>query len=210
MGGSGAAAVVAQRRRARGSRDPDYAQSRQRSTVISASDFQQEDTLVSMIFAGMGPYLDASDIWPGIHPSFIVYLRDHLQPRLRPRYLTAIEARVFVEGPLHEPDITILDRRSGQRGVTVIEVVSPTNKYAGPGRESYRARQQKILLIQIYLIEIKFLSLGPHVLAVPEGAARNRGIYDYLVCVNRAVGQRQKYELCFSHLRRRLPRVRIP
>jgi hypothetical protein len=116
-----------------------------------------------MIFSGMDPYLEASDIWPGVHASFIVYLRDHLQPRLRPRYLAAIEERVFVEGPdreiipdvwlrqhrpqasstameipegdepvlvevlpleVHETYIAILDRHSGQRVVTVIEVVA--------------------------------------------------------------------------------------
>jgi hypothetical protein len=202
-----------------------------------------------MIFPGMDPYLEAADIWPGIHASFIVYLRDHLQPRLRPRYLAAIEERVFVEGPdreiipdvwlrqhrppaggtpemvpeadepvlvevfplaVHETYIAILDRRSGQRVVTVIEVVSPTNKYAGPGQDSYRAKQREVLHSQVHLVEIDLLRLGLHVLAVPEWAARNRATYDYLVCVNRAAGQREKYELYFGHLRRRLPRIRIP
>jgi Protein of unknown function (DUF4058) len=204
---------------------------------------------VSMIFPGMDPYLEAPDIWPGVHASFIVYLRDHLQPRLRPRYLAAIEERVFVEGPdreiipdvwlrqhrpltggtavadtegdepvlvevwpleVHETYITILDRHAGQRLVTVIEMVSPTNKYAGPGRDSYRAKQREVLHSQAHLVEIDLLRLGPHVLAVPEWAARDRDTYDYLACVNRAAGQREKYELYFGHLRRRLPRVRIP
>ncbi len=204
---------------------------------------------MSMIFPGMDPYLEAPDIWPGIHASFIVYLRDHLQPRLRPRYLAAIEERVFVEGPdreiipdvwlrqhapqvgaaavampegdepvlvevlpleVHETYIAILDRRSGQHIVTVIEVVSPTNKYAGPGRDSYRGKQREVLHSQAHLVEIDLLRMGPHVLAVPEWAARNRTPYDYLVCVNRAANQREKYELYFGHLRQRLPRIRIP
>jgi len=212
-------------------------------------DSPQEGLIVSMIFPGMDPYLEAPDIWPGVHASFIVYLRDHLQPRLRPRYLAAIEERVFVEGPdreiipdvwlrqhqpqaggtamevpegdepvlvevlpleVHETYIAILDRRSGQRIVTVIEIVSPTNKYAGPGRDSYRAKQREVLQSQAHLVEIDLLRLGPHVLVVPEWAARNRATYDYLACVNRAAGQREKYELYFGHLRRRLPRVRIP
>lgn len=204
---------------------------------------------MSMIFPGMDPYLEAPDIWPGVHARFIVYLCDHLQPRLRPRYLAAIEERVFVEGPdrdiipdvwlrqhqpqagspvvaviegdapvlvdvvpleLHETYITILDRQAGQRVVTVIEVVSPTNKYAGPGRESYCAKQREVLHSQAHLVEIDLLRLGPHVLAVPEWAARRRRTYDYLACVNRATGQRERYELYYGQLRQRLPRVRLP
>src|SRR4051812_9374510 len=40
--------------------------------------------------------------------------------------------RVSVE-EIHESHIAIVDLQSEQRVVTVIEVVSPTNKYAGPG-----------------------------------------------------------------------------
>src|SRR5438046_1866159 len=53
----------------------------------------------------------------------------------------AVEVQVL---PLEveETYLTIRDRQSGQR--TVLEVVSPTNKYAGPGRESYVARQTEV------------------------------------------------------------------
>jgi hypothetical protein len=99
----------------------------------------------------------------------VVYLSDHLQPLLQPRYIAALEERAFVQAPrqgdiiphiwrrrnrpervsqatamldadapvevqlpgleIHESYIKILDRQSGQRVVTVIEVVSPTNKF---------------------------------------------------------------------------------
>ena len=147
---------------------------------------------MNIIFPGMDPYLEEPRIWSGVHASFIVYLRDHLQPSLRPRYVAALEERVYVEGPnreiipdvwlrktqrdsgrtsvalaeddapilveaepleVHEPYITILDRQSGQRVVAVIEVLSPTNKYAGPGRESYLAKQREVLDSDAHLIE---------------------------------------------------------
>src|SRR5690349_17856206 len=44
-------------------------------------------------------------------------------------------------GEIHEPYVAILDRASGQKVVTVIELLSPTNKYAGPGRDSYLDKQ---------------------------------------------------------------------
>jgi hypothetical protein len=54
---------------------------------------------MSMMFPGMDPYLEHSQVWPDVHASFIVYLREHLRPLLSPRYIIAIESRVFVEGP---------------------------------------------------------------------------------------------------------------
>jgi hypothetical protein len=177
-----------------------------------------------MIFPGMDPYLELPDLWSGVHTSLIVYIRDQLQPRLLPRYVAAIEERVYLGTPehffgpdlrvqrtrseapgpavalaecdapvmvsapledVHEPYLSILDRRKGQRVVTVIEVLSPTNKYAGPGRDSYLKKQQEVLQSSSHLVEIDLLRLGPHVLAVPEPSARMRVEYDSLVCVNR-------------------------
>jgi hypothetical protein len=202
-----------------------------------------------MIFPGMDPYLEDSLLWTGVHSSLNVYIRDFLQPRLGPRYVAAVEERVYVEGPDREvrpdvsvrrtwrggegpavavadPDamvevwaplepirenyITILDLRNGQRIVTVLEVVSPANKYAGPGRESYLAKQEEVLASDAHLVEIDLLRHGPHVLAVPEYRARERGYYDYLVSVNRAAGRRERYELYPRCLADRLPRIRIP
>ena len=53
---------------------------------------------MSVLFPGMDPYLEGPLVWPDVHASFIVYLREHLRPLLRPRYLIAVESRVFVEG----------------------------------------------------------------------------------------------------------------
>jgi hypothetical protein len=220
-----------------------------RQASVSNPAFHAEGDDMGLIFPGMDPYLEAPALWPGVHASFIVYTRDYLQPLLRPRYLAAIEERVYLEGPnrqvipdvrvqRHRPDaagpavavadadapvlvraaplevtepyIALLDRQSGQRVVAVIEVVSPTNKYAGPGRRSYRAKQAEVLRGAAHLIEIDLLRAGPHVLAVPEYAARTKAEYDYLVCVNRARDPRDVYELYPRRLRERLPRVRIP
>ena len=120
-----------------------------------------------------------------------------------------VRVRVPVE-PTHETYVAILDLRAGQRVVTVIEVVSLTNKYAGPGRESYLAKQREVLTSDVHLVEIDLLRQGPHVLAVPELVARERTTYDYLTCVNRSEGLRETFELYPTHLRDRLPRVRIP
>src|SRR5262249_6753075 len=146
---------------------------------------------MSMIFPGMDPYLEDPQLWLGVHPSLVVYIRDYLQPQLRPRYVANIEQRVFVEGPdreiapdvwlrqnrpesslgvaiaqedapvlvrvseleIHESYIQIVDRKSGQRVVTVLEVVSPTNKFAGPGRTLYLAKQREVRNSPTHLVE---------------------------------------------------------
>jgi len=201
-----------------------------------------------MIFPGMDPYLEASQLWPGVHSRLVVYIADQLQPVLHPRYLAAVEERIYVEGPerqiipdvwirrdsreepgavavaevdspvlvqvpaleVHETYIAILDRYSGQQVVTVIEVISPSNKYAGPGRDSYVSKQVEIRGSSVHLVEIDLLRGGQHVASVPEWVARGRAEYDYLTCTNRAGGVRDRFELYPTRLRDRLPRIRIP
>jgi hypothetical protein len=111
---------------------------------------------------------------------------------------------------IEETYLTIRDRQSGQRIVTVLELVSPTNKYAGAGRMSYVAKQTEVRRSTAHLVEIDLLRTGPHVVAVPEWAARQHGPYDYLVCVNRAVGLRDRFQLYPRRVRERLPRLRLP
>jgi hypothetical protein len=203
---------------------------------------------MSTIFPGMGPYLEDPLVWPGVHAAMIVYLRDFLQPLLRPRYVASVEVRVYLEGPdrdvipdvflrqrptnggvaladaeadapivlqippleIREAFVALLDRQSNRRVVTVIEVVSPSNKYAGIGRNSYTDKQRAVLDISTHLVEIDLLRGGPHVLCVPESAARRAAEYDYLACINRAGEVRDRYELYPRTLRQRLPRVAVP
>lgn len=200
---------------------------------------------------GMDPYLEDPRVWPGVHSRLIVYIADVLQPQIGPRYVAAVEERVFVEGPQREivPDVAvkharierpragapsallevdepvlvrvetleiretyieILDRQTANRVVTVIEVTSPANKSAGPGRVSYQAKQQEVLASQAHLVEIDLLRAGTHVLAVDRGAAQAQGNYDYLACVSRAKPPRDLFELYPRTIRERLPRVRVP
>jgi hypothetical protein len=200
-----------------------------------------------MLFPGMDPYLEDPVLWTGVHASLIVYIRDHLQPVLRPRYVAAIEERVFVELPardrvpdvwvkrqkrgkgslavleadepvivkvpeleVHESYVNILDLHSGQELVTVIEVISPTNKYAGPGRDSFLEKQKQVRKSTVHLVEIDLLRAGPHVLAVPEWICRAQGPYHYLACVNRYRGERDEFDLYPRQLPERLPKIRIP
>jgi hypothetical protein len=211
------------------------------------------ESLMPMIFPGMDPYLENPQLWPGLHNALIVYIRDQIQPDLRPRYVASIQERVYVEGgdrhiipdafirsahpdadaarqpaggvavadepvlvvapevEIHESYIELIDLLSGRQVVTVIEVVSPTNKYAGDGRDAYLQKQREVRASAASLVEIDLLRLGNHVLAVPEHAARGKGNYDYLVSVHRAQGrQRGHFELYLRTIKQPLPNIRIP
>jgi hypothetical protein len=63
-------------------------------------------------FPGMDPYLEEAARWPDVHQSLITYIRDALQPQVRPRYHARMGERVYVLQPPHAmyPDV-VLTRR---------------------------------------------------------------------------------------------------
>jgi hypothetical protein len=83
-------------------------------------------------------------------------------------------------------------------------------KPCGAGQESYLAKQREVRASQTHLVEIDLLGAGQHVLAVPAWAARGSGPYNYLICVNRAEGRRDRFECYPRQLPQRLPRIRVP
>lgn len=98
--------------------------------------------------------------------------------------------------------IEIRDRDDWQL-VTVIELLSPSNKYAGPDREQYLAKRRQLLASTVHFVEIDLLRGGPRMPMedLPE--------CDYCVLVSRAE-TRPDADLWPIRLRERLPEVRIP
>src|SRR5262245_23812103 len=68
--------------------------------------------------------------------------------------------------PATERFIQIIDASSGNRVVTVIEVLSPTNKLPGLDREQYQRKQRELVRSDTNLVEIDLLRQGRHVAAV--------------------------------------------
>ena len=63
-------------------------------------------------FPGMDPYLEARDVWPDVHASLITYLREDLQPQLRPKYVARIGERVQLStiSQSYVPDVLLFKR----------------------------------------------------------------------------------------------------
>ena len=64
-------------------------------------------------FPGMNPYLERAGLWPDVHNSIIVGLRDFLAARLQPEYVVRMQQRVYVsaapEGNGGQPQYRIPD-----------------------------------------------------------------------------------------------------
>jgi hypothetical protein len=105
-------------------------------------------------FPGMNPYLEQDDTWEDFHTNFITHAQETLSGRVGSNYLVKIEVRqrpaVDVE---RHASLEIVDRRN-RRVVTVIELLSPSNKTPGPDRDDYMAKRRQVLAGTTHLIEI--------------------------------------------------------
>ncbi len=111
---------------------------------------------------------------------------------------------------MREVFIEIIPVADESRVVTVIEVLSPSNKIAGSqGRQLYLTKQQDLLASQTHLTEIDLLRQGEHTVAAPRQVLHHRGQWDALVCLHRG-GQGGRYEVWPIALRRPLPCIAVP
>jgi hypothetical protein len=105
--------------------------------------------------------------------------------------------------------LEIIDRESGNRVITVIEFLSPSNKSPGPNREQYLRKQREICSSDTNLVEIDLNRFATHTLAFPLAHLKPKGRSGYMTCV-RHVTQRSKAEVYPMFLWDRLPVVKIP
>ena len=118
-------------------------------------------------------------------------------------YLVAIEIE-----EIREPFLQIIDVTNDSRVVTAIEVLSPKNKRAGPGRESYLKKRQELWRIGANVIEIDLLRAGRSTVWHGETIAAELEPFHYVVVVSRRTPRR--HEVYSTTLRQRLPRIAVP
>ncbi len=103
---------------------------------------------------------------------------------------------------LREPFIEIRDRET-REVITVIELLSPTNKAAGSDREQYIGKRKAILASNAHLVEIDLLRGGERM------PVNHLPACDYVIMVSRSY-QRPRVELWPLGLREALPIIPIP
>lgn len=202
-------------------------------------------------FPGMDPWLEDPELWPDVHNSLIVSIRDELAPSVRPRYFVGVESRMTLlsgldQDQLYRPDVAIrtADATStGREGgvailervqvepfhvviplpldeieetfltiqelpsrqlVTVVEVLSPTNKRTKKARGEYMEKRHELLGAGVNLVEIDLLRAGN---PMPPDEAQHSS--DYRILIFRPKRDHNAHLYGFSY-KTEIPRIPIP
>jgi hypothetical protein len=164
-------------------------------------------------FPGMDPYLEDCKLWPLFQQQLVLCLHQMLQPGLMDRYRARINQRqYFIEQALftsvvreeHVEELIEIRQRSDGRLVTLIDVVSPTNKTTAIGRQAYLERRASSRGAS--LIEMDLLLQGQPMLEYSRNGLPD---WDYAITVTRASSP-DRHEIYTATLQKPLPRFRLP
>jgi hypothetical protein len=163
----------------------------------------------------MDPYLEDEKLWPVFQHHLVMCLYQVLLPGLVDRYRARIGQRHYVtEQALftsvvreeHQEEFIEIRQRSDGKLVTLVDVVSPTNKLIGAGRQAYLAKRHECKGQSASLVEIDLVLQGQPTLEYSRDGLPD---WDYAVTVTRA-SQPERYEIYSATLQKRLPRFRLP
>lgn len=115
--------------------------------------------------------------------------------------------RIF-DVPHEEGFIEIREAGSGGRIITVIEILSMSNKYPGSGRKKYRQKQNELKRAGVHLVEIDLLRDGRRVFPFRQRQVPAKLRTPYQISIQR--GNRESAEYYAAPLRQRLPIIPIP
>ena len=171
-----------------------------------------KEHIMASPFPGMDPFIE-SQLWEDFHGDVIPIIRALIVPQVRPRYTVSIERSVFLA---HNDGLTVpqsyqvtqkflaLRTRDDDRVVTVIELLSPTNKDDKGGQAQYLAKRASYQQTLTNIVEIDLLRGGrrlPTKESLPE--------YDYHAFVMRSADHPHAAVYSWS-LKERLPVIPIP
>lgn len=140
-------------------------------------------------FPGMNPYLERESVWESFRVSLTVGIQGQLAGQLAARYVVRIATRVYTHEPTAEErrrgdavdneKLRYITVHDGNDLVTVIELLSLTNKNTGPHRDRYSRERNESLRSLAHFVELDLLRGGPRMLdRLPD--------CDYCALVSRA------------------------
>jgi len=143
----------------------------------------------------------------------------HVVERGRPQQpAVAVESDVAVaeplliridDEPLSQGYIEIIDAGSGNRVVTVIEFLNPSNKVPGEGQDLYLRKQREVMGAGVSLVEIDLTRTGRRVTVLPPERIPPSHRTTYQICVWRG-WKPNLVEVYRSPLTQRLPVIPVP
>ncbi len=123
---------------------------------------------------------------------------------------------VVVSDPIRHHFVEIRDSSQGHKLITLIEIVSPSNKRPGPDRQAYERKQREVLESDASLVEIDLLRDGRRILPEPGLEPLIRDLEQppaYLVLINRAWRRKpgaSAYQIFPVGLREWIPCIPVP
>jgi Protein of unknown function (DUF4058) len=166
-------------------------------------------------FPGMDPFLEDDKIWPTFHHHFIAGLFQILLPNLIDRYRARVGQRQYAtEMPLftsiireeHCEEFIEIRQRSDNKLVTLVDVVSPSNKLTVQGKNAYLDRRRDARVQHASIVEIDLVLQGQPLLDYSREGLPD---WDYAVTVTRAM-QPERHEIYTATVQKRLPRFKLP
>jgi hypothetical protein len=163
----------------------------------------------------MDPYLEDEVLWPVFHRQLVMCLYQILLPSLVDRYRARVTQRHYVtEQALftsvvrdeHHEDYIEIRQRGDGRLVTLVDLVSPSNKVTTAGRSAYLDKRREGRNASANLVEVDLVLQGQPTLEYSRDGLPD---WDYAVTVTRST-QPERYEIYTATLQKRLPRFRLP
>lgn len=146
-------------------------------------------------FPGMDPFLEQDSVWPTFHYHLVNTLFQVVVPGLLERYRARVAERTYVVEQVlftsvqtedhREPFLEVRTRGDGKL-VTLLEVISPTNKCTAAGRQAYRDRRQDAIRNKANVVEIDLVLQGA---SVHDFSRESLPAWDYSVVVSARLGR---------------------
>lgn len=166
-------------------------------------------------FPGMDPYLEVGPLWGELHGQLATALYQSLAPALSDRYRAkpvtrqySVEVVLFTsvnQEQRSEPYVDVRTR-SDPKWVTMIDIVSPTNKTTAEGRAAYLATRADAMRHGANVVEIDLVLDGKPTLDYDRSGLPE---WDYAVTVTRATAP-ERHEIYTATLQKPLPKFRLP
>jgi hypothetical protein len=163
----------------------------------------------------MDPFLEEEKIWPVFHHHLVACLYQTLLPGLVDRYRARVGHRKYTtEQALftsivredHEEEFIEVRQRTDNRLITLVDVVSPSNKTTTGGRQAYLDKRKEAKNAGASLVEIDLVMQGQPMLDYSREGLPD---WDHAVTVTRST-QPERYEIYTATLQKKLPKFRLP
>jgi hypothetical protein len=106
----------------------------------------------------------------------------------------------------HKEDFIEIRQKSDRKLITLIDIVSPTNKMRKEGRDSYLETRKAAQSCKASIVEIDLVLQGQPMLEYSRDGLPE---WDYAITVERST-QPGRFEIYTTTMRKRLPRFKIP